>query len=278
MSNDVRSVTCPLPARLALALAASLCLVATAGAQQRVSKPPVRTSAPQQTATTQADPDLLGPAQDVIAQPPKPQHDEDPGGPGQGRQNQQQGEPDPGAPPQTDEDPGGGGQGRQDPQQDEAVPLPDPPADEDPGGPGQGRQVLGLPGGQPDLALVNSFQLGNATIPWGTAATVAATDAAFIRRGRCGFRYKYVTRNQGAAGAAASNNRIHRDAPAGPVLASNARPALAPAADAVSDGHVLLAPGTWMLYVHADDPSAVAESDEKNNLRRVRVTVDGKCE
>lgn len=259
--------TTPLaPARLAAALLAALCLAGAVGAQQRVSPPRAPADAPQ-TSATRADPSPLGPAQDVLAQPPKPQHDEDPGGPGQGRQTPQQSEPDPRPTPR----PG------LEPVQDELAPLPDPPTDEDPGGPGQGRQVLSLPGGQPDLALVGGFQFGNTTIPWGTSATVAATEAVFTRRGRCGFRYKYATRNQGAVGAAASGNRIHRDLPAGPVLAGDARPALAPAADAVSSGHLLLAPGTWMLYVHADDPSAVVESDENNNLRRVRVTVDGTC-
>jgi hypothetical protein len=40
---------------------------------------------------------------------------------------------------------------------------------------------------------------------------------------------------------------------------------------------VWLAPGTWMLYVHADATGTNAETDEANNLRRVRVTVTGSC-
>lgn len=150
------------------------------------------------------------------------------------------------------------------------------PQQGDPGGGGQGRQTLAVVA-VPDLLLVDAFQLATKTIPWGTSAIVPASAASSSQRGACGFRYKYVTRNQGGAASGATTNRIHRDAQNGPVLASNVLPALAPAATAVSDGHLWLKPGTWMLYVHADDPKAVAESDEANNLRRVKVTVEGKC-
>lgn len=150
--------------------------------------------------------------------------------------------------------------------------------DRDPGGPGQGgdKPALGRPV-FPDLALVDGLQLGSQQIPWGSSATLSADDAAFRRLGACGFRYLYRTRNQGSAGAAATSNRILRDAQDGPVLATKALPALAVDAVGVSDGHVSLEPGTWMLYVHADAPDAVAESAEDNNLRRVRVTVEGDC-
>lgn len=205
--------------------------------------------------------------------PAEPQQgDRDPGGPGQGGDEQQQGDRDPGGPgqgrdaQQGDRDPGGPGQGRDAQQQ----------GDRDPGGPGQGRDAqvqLALP----DLALIDVFRLGTTTIPWGNSATVSSDDAAFKKLGACGFRYLYRTRNQGPVGAAATSNRILRDAQNGPVLATRALPALAPGAVANSDGHVSLKPGTWMLYVHADAPASVAESNEANNLRRVRVTVEGTC-
>ncbi|MEJ1095759.1 MULTISPECIES: CARDB domain-containing protein [unclassified Pseudoxanthomonas] len=146
----------------------------------------------------------------------------------------------------------------------------------DPGGGGQGRQTLATVV-LADLSLVSAFQLGSATIPWGTSATVSSGDASSNKRGLCGFRYKYVTRNQGGAAAIATTNRIRRDTQNGQIVASNALAALAPGATAVSDGHLWLQPGTWMLYVHADEPQAVAETDEANNLRRVKVTVEGKC-
>lgn len=196
-------------------------------------------------------------AQSITGQVKPQQGDRDPGGPGQGRDTQQQGQ----------RDPGGPGQGRDTQQQ----------GQRDPGGPGQGRDAQQAKFALPDLALIGAFQLGGATIPWGTSAAVSADDAAFKKMGACGFRYLYRTRNQGPIGAAATSNRILRDTQNGPVLATKALPALAAGAVAVSDGHVSLKSGTWMLYVHADAPAGVAESDEANNLRRVRVTVEGDC-
>lgn len=158
----------------------------------------------------------------------------------------------------------------------ETITAPSRPQRDDPGGGGQGRQTLGIVG-MSDLLLVDNFQLATATIPWGTSATVPASAASSTKPGLCGFRYKYVTRNQGTAASGATANRIHRDTQNGQVLASNVLPALAPSTTAVSDGHLWLKPGTWMLYVHADAPQTVAESDEANNLRRVKVTIEGKC-
>jgi hypothetical protein len=155
--------------------------------------------------------------------------------------------------------------------------IPPKKGDRDPGGPGMGGGVAAFAAAIPDLALIGSFRLATVVIPWGTSATVSADDAAFKKLGLCSFRYLYRTRNQGAGGAAATSNRIMRDHQAGPVLATKALPALAPGAVAGSDGHVSLKPGTWMLYVHADAPLTVGESDEANNLRRVRVTVKGDC-
>ncbi len=158
-----------------------------------------------------------------------------------------------------------------------AAPKPGPQQDGDPGGPGQGRQAQFAPVGAVDLLLVDAFQLGNSAIPWGTAATVPASDAVQFKRGRCVFRYKFTTRNDGAAGAGAFTNRIHRDAVAGPVLATDPVTGLMAGAMVNSDGHLLLAPGTAMLYVAVDDGATVAETNEANNLRRVRVTVKGDC-
>lgn len=155
----------------------------------------------------------------------------------------------PAKPQQTSGDPGGGGQGR------------------------QSQQVVALP----DLALVGDFQLATATIPWGNSGVVTTDAASSTKGGLCGFRYKYTVRNQGNALAGAATHRIRRDTQNGQIVANNALAPLAPAATAVSDGHLWLKPGTWMLYVHADDPQAVAESDEQNNLRRVKVTVKGRC-
>ena len=130
---------------------------------------------------------------------------------------------------------------------------------------------------KPDLALIGGFQLGNMAIPWGNSANLADSAASTQASGTCRFRYKYATRNQGNGGAMATSNQITRDLQVGPLLASNPLPALGPVAAASSSGHLSLTPGTWMIYVFADQPLLVAENNETNNLRRVRVTVTGDC-
>lgn len=144
------------------------------------------------------------------------------------------------------------------------------------GDPGQGRdgqsQAVAL-----DLALVEAFRVGPTLIEWGSGGEVPASSAAFRRSGTCGFRFLYRTGNEGGAGTQQTVNRIRRDTEAGPVLASSTLPALDAGAVGTSDGHIYLKPGTWMLYVHADAPNLVPEANEANNLRRVRVTVTGRC-
>jgi hypothetical protein len=128
-----------------------------------------------------------------------------------------------------------------------------------------------------DLALVDVFRIGDQAMGWGTSGTLASAAAVSRADGACRFRFVYRTRNQGAIGTAATSNRIHRDAASGAVLATSPLPALAAGTTGTSSGHVTLKPGTSMLYVHVDAPNAVAESNEANNLRRVRVTVTGDC-
>lgn len=144
----------------------------------------------------------------------------------------------------------------------------------DPGGP---IQVLAAPMSPADLALVGSIQLADKNVPWGNDVAVSSDAAMFKRMGRCGFRYEYTTRNQGQKASTPTVNRVMRDAPDGDVLATKPLPALKQGEVGVSTGTLSLATGTWMLYAHADASLSVAESDEANNLRRVRVTVQGNC-
>lgn len=128
-----------------------------------------------------------------------------------------------------------------------------------------------------DLLLVGSFTLGGTSIPWGHSAAIEDTAAVSQSNGRCVFAYRYATRNQGVMASVATQNRIRLDLQNGPLLASSPLPALAPGASGGSSGKLVLSPGESMLYVHADGGALNAESDEANNLRRVRVTVKGDC-
>ncbi len=137
---------------------------------------------------------------------------------------------------------------------------------------GSAAQVLAA-----DLALIRGFKVGDVNIPWGDGAVVSAEAASSRNAGKCVFQYRYSTRNQGHTAAASVTNRIFLDARNGTLLASALLPALAKNAQAASIGEFALRPGGSLLYVHADAVNQVAEIDEANNLRRVRVTVHGDC-
>jgi hypothetical protein len=129
-----------------------------------------------------------------------------------------------------------------------------------------------------DLLPVSGLQLASKLIPWGQTATIPTNQASSTQGGSCEFRYTYDTANQGQAAAGPATNLVLLDAPAGAVLTQDAIPGLAVAAQHKSSGMLWLKPGTWALYVHADGKKDVAESDEQNNLRRVRVQLDGSCD
>jgi hypothetical protein len=133
------------------------------------------------------------------------------------------------------------------------------------------------PGLKIDLALVGSFSLGSAQIPWGNIVTIADTAALTRNNGRCVFAFRYPTGNKGGLASVATQNRIMLGTQAGPLLASSPLPALQPTQKHFSSGKLVLKPGESMIYVHADGAALNAESDEANNLRRVRVTVEGDC-
>ena len=128
-----------------------------------------------------------------------------------------------------------------------------------------------------DLALDPGFLLSGTQITWGHTAIIQAATASEKKDGKCSFRYAYGTRNLGVVASLPTDNRVLFQEMDGAVLSSRPLAALASQASANSSGHVALAPGTWMLYVHADATAKNAESNETNNLRRVRVTVKGSC-
>jgi CARDB len=133
------------------------------------------------------------------------------------------------------------------------------------------------PHGKVDLALVGALSFGGTQIPWGNIASIPEGAALSKNNGRCVFAYRYATRNQGGLASVATQNRIMLGTQAGPILASSQLPALAAGASGGATGKLVLNPGESMIYVHADASALNVESDEANNLRRVRVTVTGDC-
>jgi hypothetical protein len=147
--------------------------------------------------------------------------------------------------------------------------------------------TAGAPSGRPrpgtvqlsvaDLLPLNGLRVGPKLIQWGQTETISADQASSKQGGRCEFRYRYDTGNQGNAASGPATNLVLLNQPNGAALAQDALPGLAVATQHTSSGTLWLVPGTWTIYVHADGKQDVAEGDEQNNLRRVRVQVEGSC-
>lgn len=132
-----------------------------------------------------------------------------------------------------------------------------------------------------DLTLLvgnaSGLVVGDVFVPWGSTAVVAADDASEKMLGRCRYRFRYLTGNQGSSWSIATINRIFREAPGWPVLSAHAMPALPAGIATWSSGSIWLPEGSSMLYVSVDNAALNPEFDEADNLRRVAIVVRGDC-
>jgi len=88
--------------------------------------------------------------------------------------------------------------------------------------------------------------------------------------GRCRFPYRFEVINQGSAAAGAFVTRLRVN---DEVIAEESSSGMIGDARTVISGEVTVAPGKQLIYVQIDDDRQVAEKDEKNNLRRIGMTV-----
>lgn len=149
----------------------------------------------------------------------------------------------------------------------------------DPEMPGQGqKQHLQQVPEITDLSAADPLLLGQTLTQWGSAVTVTAEQAKAQRNGLCYFGYRYLTLNNGPGHAEGTSNTLRRGSPAGALLAVDDLPALKPIAATTSTGLIGLAPGTTTVVLNIDAAEYVPETNEANNLRRVIVNVQGRCD
>ena len=122
-----------------------------------------------------------------------------------------------------------------------------------------------------DLAPGASISIGNRSAAWGHTLTVNALQASLGMQGNaCGLALSYEVRNTGQGQAAASKSRLS-------IGANNVHQAnLAPlpgGSDHAVQGLLHLANGDYDLVVVVDAAGQVAETDEGNNSRTVRLKV-----
>ena len=128
-------------------------------------------------------------------------------------------------------------------------------------------------GKKPNITSKEGIHIGSTFIPWGGHGEVEAAKASNYHRGACVFRYRFDLRE--TAGVATGAFKFVLKGGAGSILEGN--PGLAAGQVKTAVGKVPLKSGAQSLNVVLDSTGAVAETDEGDNKRAVKVTVKGDC-
>jgi len=129
---------------------------------------------------------------------------------------------------------------------------------------------------QPDLIVLGStFQLGSKVAGPDHALAIGADEANGKVAGLCRFRMQFKIKNQGQATAAPLFTT--RVADGNKALFFAQTPSLNKGMTRTLSGNIKLGPGNHLLLIKTDHANKVAESNEGNNLARIRVTVRGPC-
>ena len=124
-----------------------------------------------------------------------------------------------------------------------------------------------------DLATIGDIRLGNKQAAWGSNR-MSLDDTPGNEKtnnGRCRVPYRFEVINQGGAKAGGFVTRLRVGSEA---VAESTSSGMTGDTRTVISGEAALMPGAQLIYVHIDDDRQVTEQDEKNNLRRIGVTVD----
>lgn len=122
-----------------------------------------------------------------------------------------------------------------------------------------------------------SIGLNAINIPWGQTVTIPTSEATSKSNGLCTFRAQYWVRNFGLLTSIATQNTIRLNTQGGALLSTVAMGPIASLGSFNTSSDIVLAPGTWILYAKIDEPNTNLESNETNNLNRVRVIISGSC-
>lgn len=126
---------------------------------------------------------------------------------------------------------------------------------------------------QPDLTSTRIAINGNMK-NWGGNLTLDAADAQEYLRGMCVFPYRLENKNIGAANA--GPHQFSLKSPAINVV-ENQPGGLAAGTNKWNSGKVGLKSGVQTLVLTLDTGNAVPESNEANNVRKLKIKVVGKC-
>jgi hypothetical protein len=126
-----------------------------------------------------------------------------------------------------------------------------------------------------DVTSKHGITIGQTFAPWGTLVTVPVSQASKMERGKCAFRLSYDMINQSQVAAVLFKNTLS----AGPsIVSTNDSLVLHGLQGKQVNTLAWLSPGTYDLILRLDAGNSVPESNENNNVMRVRLTLDGKCQ
>jgi CARDB len=132
------------------------------------------------------------------------------------------------------------------------------------------------PNALPDITSQVGITIGGHAAPWGGVIVLTPADAVLQSGGQCAFNVSYDMKNIGAAATApAFTNRLRDGAT---VISQQSGLSLASGESRVINTQAYLAPGGHGVSLMLDDGLVVTESNEANNLFRVKVELNGRCD
>jgi hypothetical protein len=131
---------------------------------------------------------------------------------------------------------------------------------------------------KPDITALKGITLGGAVggaggkfVPWGGSVTLTQADSFLQSGGKCAYNVSYQMRNQGSAPTSpAFWNRLRSDST---VVSQQSGLSLAAGQTKTVNTQAYLPPGGHVLSLSLDDDHAVAESNEGNNVFKIRINV-----
>lgn len=124
----------------------------------------------------------------------------------------------------------------------------------------------------PDINAPNGIKIAGHSAPWGGLITLAASDAFLVSGGTCAFNISYDLKNSGMAPTAPPfKNRLRRDST---VVSIQSNLSLAAGETRTIATQAYLTSGDHILGLFMDNDFVVAESNEGNNVRRIKIKVN----
>lgn len=129
--------------------------------------------------------------------------------------------------------------------------------------------------GKPDITSKHGITIGGKFSAWGGAIMLTEADSFLQSNGKCAFNVSYDEVNIGpVATAPAFANRLRSGAT---LVSQQTGQHLNAGESKTINTQAYLAPGDQVVSLMLDDGNAVAESNEGNNLFRVKVSLKGRC-